>query len=253
MFIGIHRTCVGLYAAGFLDHVVLAEVGSPGFSLNKSAVILMALPRMPPESLHPACRSCRYGQLRNAHGNTDFVASPWKRQAGIPQRLSETKTREVVGTTMSMLTTNLAALSSDKWNRTCPCLYPLSRRRRWSRARLLCRQTTLMLLEKDRSRRSLRWSMTPKSIRTDIICMNHPPRVQRGHIRRPGHSPQRTVSDDRRRGKHDQDCTDCNRDAGGVAILRGCDRRMRSSSLAAASDIPSSGRRRAAIHICADC
>ena len=92
MFIGIHRTCVGLYAAGFLDHVVLAEVGSPGFSLNKSAVILMFLSRMAPESLHPTCRSCRYGQLRNAHGNTDFVASPWKRQAGIPQRLSETRT-----------------------------------------------------------------------------------------------------------------------------------------------------------------
>ena len=144
---------------------------------------------------------------------------------------------------MSMLTTNLAALSSDKWNRTCPCLYPLSRRRRWSRARLLCRQTTLMLLEKDRSRRSLRWSMTPKLIRTDIICMNHPPRVQRGHIRRPGHSPQRTVSDDRRRGKHDEDCSDSNC-GGGLGLRRGCDRRMRSSSLATASIVSSIGRQK---------
>ena len=76
---------------------------------------------------------------------------------------------------MSILTTNLAALSSDKWNRTCPCLYPLSRRRRWSRARLLCRQTTLMLLEKDRSTRSRRWFLTPKSIRTDVIFMHEPP------------------------------------------------------------------------------
>ena len=132
--------------------------------------------------------------------------------------------------------------------RGCPCLYPLSRRRRWSRARLLCRQTTLVLLEKDRSRRSLRWSMTPKSIRTDIICMNHPPRVQRGHIRRPGHSPQRTVSDDRRRGKHDEDCSDSNCD-GGVGLRRGCDRRMRSSSLARSRDVPCSGRRKRHIRI----
>ena len=144
---------------------------------------------------------------------------------------------------MSISTTNLAALSSDKWNRTCPCLYPLSRRRRWSRARLLCRQTTLVLLEKDRSRRSRRWSMTPKSIRTDIICMKPRPRVQRGHVRRPRHSPQRTVSDDRRRGKHDEDCSDSNCD-GGVGLRRGCERRMRSSSLARSRDVPCSGRRK---------
>ena len=149
---------------------------------------------------------------------------------------------------MSISTTNLAALSSDRWDRTCPCLYPLSRRRRWSRATLLCRQTTLVLLEKDRSRRSLRWSMTPKSIRTDIICMNHPPRVQRGHIRRPGHSPQRTVSDDRRRGKHDEDCSDSNRDGGGLGLRRGCDRRTRSSSLARRRVIPCSGRRERLVH-----
>ena len=144
---------------------------------------------------------------------------------------------------MSISTTNLAALSSDKWNRTCPCLYPLSRRRRWSRARLLCRQTTLVLLEKDRSTRSRRWFLTPKSIRTDVICMNPPPRVQRGHVRRLGHSPQRTVSDDRRRGKHDEDCSDSNRD-GGLGLRRGCDRRMRSSSLVTASIVSSIGRQK---------
>ena len=149
---------------------------------------------------------------------------------------------------MSISTTNLAALSSDKWNRTCPCLYPLSRRRRWSRARLLCRQTTLMLLEKDRSTRSRRWFLTPKSILTDVICMNSPPRVQRGHVRRPGHSPQRTVSDDRRRGKHDEDCSDSNCD-GGLGLRRGCDRRMRSSSLARSRDVPCSGRRKRHIRI----
>ena len=149
---------------------------------------------------------------------------------------------------MSISTTNLAALSSDKWNRTCPCLYPLSRRRRWSRARLLCRQTTLMLLEKDRSTRSRRWFLTPKSIRTDVICMNPPPRVQRGHVRRPGHSPQRTVSDDRRRGKHDEDCSDSNC-GGGLGLRRGCDRRMRSSSLARSRDVPCSGRRKRHIRI----
>ena len=143
---------------------------------------------------------------------------------------------------MSISTTNLAALSSDRWDRTCPCLYPLSRRRRWSRATLLCRQTTLTLLEKNRSTRSRRWFLTPKSIRTDIICMKPPPRVHNDHVGRPGHSAGHAVSDDRRRGKHDEDCTHCNRD-GGVAILRGCDRRTRSRPLAAASDIPCSGRR----------
>ena len=73
--------------------------------------------------------------------------------------------------------------------------------------------------------------------------MNSPPRVQRGHVRRPGHSPQRTVSDDRRRGKHDEDCSDSNCD-GGVGLRRGCDRRMRSSSLARSRDVPCSGRRK---------
>ena len=144
---------------------------------------------------------------------------------------------------MSISTTNLAALSSDKWNRTCPCLYPLSRRRRWSRARLLCRQTTLVLLEKDRSRRSLRWSMTPKSIRTDIICMYHPPRVQRGHVRRPGHSAGRAVRDGYTCLGIGRDCSGWNYD-GGLGIRRGCDRRMRSSSLATASIVSSIGRQK---------
>ena len=81
-----------------------------------------------------------------------------------------------------------------------------------------------------------------------IICMNHPPRVQRGHIRRPGHSPQRTVSDDRRRGKHDEDCSDSNC-GGGLGLRRGCDRRMRSSSLARSRDVPCSGRRKRHIRI----
>ena len=62
------------------------------FLANKRVVILMVLSRMLTESLHPTCRSCRYGQVQNDHGNIDFVASPWKRQAGIPQRLSETRT-----------------------------------------------------------------------------------------------------------------------------------------------------------------
>jgi hypothetical protein len=145
---------------------------------------------------------------------------------------------------MSISTTNLAALSSDKWNRTCPCLYPLSRRRRWSRARLLCRQTTLVLLEKDRSRRSLRWSMTPKSIRTDIIlCMNHPPRVQRGHVRRPGHSAGRAVRDGYTCLGIGRDCSGWNYD-GGLGIRRGCDRRMRSSSLATAPIVSSIARQK---------
>ena len=73
-------------------------------------------------------------------------------------------------------------------------------------------------------------------------------RVQRGHVRRPGHSPQRTVSDDRRRGKHDEDCSDSNRD-GGLGLRRGCDRRMRSSSLARSRDVPCSGRRKRHIRI----
>ena len=144
---------------------------------------------------------------------------------------------------MSISTTNLAALSSDKWNRTCPCLYPLSRRRRWSRARLLCRQTTLVLLEKDRSRRSRRWFLTPKSIRTDIICMNHPPRVQRGHVRRPGHSAGRAVRDGYTCLGIGRDCRDCNCD-GGLGLRRGCGRRMRSSSLATASIVSSIGRQK---------
>ena len=105
-----------------------------------------------------------------------------------------------------------------------------------------------VLLEKDRSTRSRRWFLTPKSIRTDVICMNPPPRVQRGHVRRPRHSPQRTVSDDRRRGKHDEDCSDSNSD-GGLGLRRGCDRRMRSSSLARSRDVPCSGRRKRHIRI----
>ena len=50
------------------------------------------------------------------------------------------------------------------------------------------------------------------------------------------------------RGKHDRDCTDCNRD-GGVAILRGCDRRTRSRPLARSRAVRCSGRRGAAIRI----
>ena len=144
---------------------------------------------------------------------------------------------------MSISTTNLAALSSDKWNRTCPCLYPLSRRRRWSRARLLCMQTTLMLLEKDRSTRSRRWFLTPNSIRTDVICMNPPSRVQRGHVRRPGHSAGRAVRDGYTCLGIGRDCRDCNCD-GGLGLRRGCGRRMRSSSLATASIVSSIGRQK---------
>ena len=81
------------------------------------------------------------------------------------------------------------------------------------------------------------------------MCIrDSPPRVQRGHVRRPGHSPQRTVSDDRRRGKHDEDCSDSNC-GGGLGLRRGCDRRMRSSSLARSRDVPCSGRRKRHIRI----
>ena len=150
---------------------------------------------------------------------------------------ADTLCRGKLCTTMSISTTNLAALSSDRWNRTCPCLYPLSSHRRLSRARLLCRQTTLMLLEKDRSRRSLRWSMTPNSIRTDIICMNPPPREQRGQVRRPGHSAGRAVRDGYTCLGIGSDCIDCNCD-GVIGLRRGFDRRMRSSSLARSRDVP---------------
>ena len=81
-----------------------------------------------------------------------------------------------------------------------------------------------------------------------VVFLNPPPRVQRGHVRRPGHSPQRTVSDDRRRGKHDEDCSDSNC-GGGLGLRRGCDRRMRSSSLARSRDVPCSGRRKRHIRI----
>ena len=141
-------------------------------------------------------------------------------------------------------------MSSDRWNLSCPCLYPLSRRRRLSRARLLCRQTTLELLEKNRSTRSRRWFLTPNSIRTDVICMNPPSRVQRGHVRRPGHSAGRAVRDGYTCLGIGRDCSDCNCD-GGIGIRRGCDRRMRSSSLATTSIVSSIGRqkRSAAEHL----
>jgi hypothetical protein len=148
---------------------------------------------------------------------------------------------------MSISTTNLAALSSDRWDRTCPCLYPLSRRRRWSRATLLCRQTTLTLLEKNRSTRSLRWLLTPNSIHTDIICMKPPPRVHSDHVGRPDHSAGHAVSDDRRRGKHDQHCTGWYAD-GGFAILRGPYRRTRSRPLVRPRVVPCSGRRGRLVH-----
>ena len=95
----------------------------------------------------------------------------------------------------------------------------------------------------DGSRRSLWWSMTPKSIRTDIICMNHPPRVQRGHVRRPGHSAGRAVRDGYTCLGIGRDCSGWNYD-GGLGIRRGCDRRMRSSSLATASIVSSIGRQK---------
>ena len=81
-----------------------------------------------------------------------------------------------------------------------------------------------------------------------MACIEAPLRVHRVHVRRPRHSPQRTVSDDRRRGKHDEDCSDSNRD-GGLGLRRGCDRRMRSSSLARSRDVPCSGRRKRHIRI----
>ena len=148
---------------------------------------------------------------------------------------------------MSISTTNLAALSSDRWDRTCPCLYPLSSHRRLSRARLLCRQTTLTLLEKNRSTRSLRWLLTPNSIHTDIICMKPPPRVHSDHVGRPDHSAGHAVSDLDVKMKHDEDCTDWNRD-GGLGLRRGGDRRTRSSSLARRRVIPCSGRRERLVH-----
>ena len=37
--------------------------------------------------------------------------------------------------------------------------------------------------------------------------MKPPPRVHSDHVYGPGHSAGRAVSDDRRRGKHDEDCT----------------------------------------------
>ena len=85
--------------------------------------------------------------------------------------------------------------------------------------------------------------MTPKSIRTDIICMNHPPRVQRGHIRRPGHSAGRAVRDGYTCLGIGRDCSGWNYD-GGLGIRRGCDRRMRSSSLATAPIVSSIGRQK---------
>ena len=81
-----------------------------------------------------------------------------------------------------------------------------------------------------------------------MTCIEAPLRVHRVHVRRPQHSPQRTVSDDRRRGKHDEDCSVSNCD-GGLGLRRGCDRRMRSSSLARSRDVPCSGRRKRHIRI----
>ena len=108
-------------------------------------------------------------------------------------------------------------------------------------------QTTLTLLEKNRSTRSLRWLLTPNSIHTDIICMKPPPRVHSDHVGRPDHSAGHAVSDDRRRGKHDQHCTGWYAD-GGFAILRGPYRRTRSRPLARPRVVPCSGRRGRLVH-----
>ena len=91
------------------------------------------------------------------------------------------------------------------------------------------------------------WFLTPKSIRTDITCMKPPPPVHIDHVRGPGHSAGHAVSDDRRRGRHDGDCTDWNRD-GGLGLRRGCDRRTRSSSLARRRVLPCSGRQERLVH-----
>ena len=77
--------------------------------------------------------------------------------------------------------------------------------------------------------------------------MNPPPRVQRGHVRRPGHSPQRTVSDGYTCLGIGSDCSDCNCD-GGIGLRRGCDRRTRSSSLARRRVLPCSGRQERLVH-----
>ena len=82
-----------------------------------------------------------------------------------------------------------------------------------------------------------------RAIRTDIICMYHPPRVQRGHVRRPGHSAGRAVRDGYTCLGIGRDCSDWNYD-GGLGIRRGCDRRMRSSSLATAPIVSSIGRQK---------
>ena len=81
-----------------------------------------------------------------------------------------------------------------------------------------------------------------------MTCIEAPLRVQRGHVRRPGHSPQRTVSDGYTCLGIGSDCSDCNCD-GGIGLRRGCDRRMRSSSLARSRDVPCSGRRKRHIRI----